>query len=159
MKLIPKHQKIKKPKKPAKPSRAHETQPVAHKIAASLSTMLNDDDLAEVVDVYRRGLKAKQRIWVENSWTDEKGRLKGRWEFVDDFRTQKGCADMIAAYKEGLPVQRQAILLQKFESMDQTRERVSHSPELLKAIGNLQKGGVSVEAGGQVIDIKTEPVP
>jgi len=167
-KLVPKaHQEEsqQKPKKEASASRApaqvEPTRPdrisTAQKIAASLATILNDDDLLLVAAVYRDGLTATQRIWQDNVWTDEKGRLRGKWVEVPDYKTRKACADMIAAYKEGLPVQRQAILLQKFESMDQTRERVSHSPEMLKVIGNLSRSGVKVEAGGQVIEIQTEP--
>jgi hypothetical protein len=169
MKLIPKAQNQKKPKKEGQSSRARsregsalnseaekspEKSSIPQRIASSLANILTDDDLAEVVDVYRRGLRAKQRIWVENAFTDDRGRLRGRWEFVDDFRVQKACADMIAAYKEGLPVQRQAILVQKFETMDETRERIANSPELLKAIGNLSKSGIQVEACGQVIDVE-----
>ena len=164
-KLVPKAQQQLKPKKEGNPSRASAQEParpdrvsIPQKIIASLATILTDDDLLEVAEVYRRGLRAKQRIWVDNAWTDEKGRLRGEWREVDDFRTQKACADMIAAYKEGLPVQRQAILVQKFESIDETRERVSHSPEMLKVIANLSRNGVQVEASGQVIDIQTEPV-
>jgi len=162
MKLIPKAQaqksKEKKPKKRANLSRAsaQEKRPdqisTSQRIASSLAAILTDEDLADVAAVYRDGLKATQRIWHENAWTDDKGRLRGKWVEVPDYKVRKSCADMIAAYKEGLPVQRQAILVQKFESMEQTRERVSQSPEMLKAIGNLQKGGVRVEAGGVVID-------
>jgi len=161
MKLIPKHQNQKKPKKPAKSPRAgahddnHRGGPSKkQKVSETLANILNDGDLRRVAEVYREGLDATQRIWHENSWTDDKGRLRGKWVEVPDYKTRKACADMIAAYREGLPVQRQAILVQQFESMDQTRERVSHSPELLKAIGNLQKGGVVVEAGGEVIDVE-----
>lgn len=164
-KLIPKAQQLPEPKKERNRSRAPAQEPVRpdrvsipQKIIASLATILTDDDLLEVAEVYRRGLRAKQRIWVDNAWTDEKGRLRGEWREVDDFRTQKACADMIAAYKEGLPVQRQAILVQKFESIDETRARVSESPEMLKVIGNLSKLGVAVISGGEEIEIETETV-
>lgn len=163
MKLIPKHQKT-KPNKLGSASRARAcarsregSQPagdsIPQKIAASLATFLTEADLADVVAVYRAGLRATQRIWVEDGTVDERGRRRGHWEHHPDHRTRIACADMIAAYKEGLPVQRQAILVQKFETMDQTRERVAQSPELLKAIGNLTSGGVQVEASGQVIDV------
>lgn len=168
MKLIPKHQKT-KPNKSESPTRARacarsreDSKParnsIPQQIAASLANFLTEEDLADVVAVYRAGLRATQRVWIAEEAVDERGRRRGHWEHHPDFRTRLACADMIAAYKEGLPVQRQAILVQQFESMDQTRERVSHSPELLKAIGNLQKGGVAVEAGGEVIEIQTEPV-
>lgn len=162
MKLVPKLQKEKKPKKAEKSTRAPAQDDERcdriskkQKVAETLANLLTDDDLANVAAVYRDGLTATQRIWQENAWTDDKGRLRGKWVEVPDYKTRKSCADMIAAYREGLPVQRQAILVQQFESMDQTRERVSHSPELLKAIGNLQKGGVEVETGGEIIDVET----
>lgn len=166
MKLIPKDSIPQKPKKVEKSPRAgaqddmHRGGPSKkQKVAETLANILTDDDLANVAAVYRDGLTATQRIWQENVWTDDKGRLRGKWVEVPDYKTRKACADMIAAYREGLPVQRQAILVQQFESMDQTRERVSHSPELLKAIGNLSKTGVAVEAGGEIIDIETETIP
>ena len=165
MKLLPKAQAVQKSNKMEKSARApaqernrHDRISKKERIAATLANLLTEDDIAAVVAVYRDGLKATQRFWQDNAWIDDKGRLRGKWVEVPDHKTRLACADMIAAYKEGLPVQRQAILVQKFESMDQTRERISHSPELLKAIGNLQKSGVAVEAGGKVIEIQTSPV-
>ena len=63
---------------------------------------------------------------------------------------------MIAAYKEGLPVQRQVVLTKAFESAEETIKKIKDSPELLKAIQALQGGGLALEAGGEIIDIESE---
>jgi hypothetical protein len=160
-KLIPKSFEPKNeeptPRAGAQEPQATKTRPlsVKEKIAIGLANILTDEDIQKVVEVYRDGLKATQRIWQENTHRDEKGRLRGSWVEVPDWKTRKACADMIAAYKEGLPVQRQAILVQKFESMEETKERVTQSPEMLKVIAGLAASGVQVETGGQVIDIET----
>jgi hypothetical protein len=63
---------------------------------------------------------------------------------------------MIAAYKEGLPVQRQVVLTKAFESVEATIKKIKGSPEMMKALMALQASGMTVEAGGEIIDIESE---
>ena len=87
------------------------------------------------------------------------GRARGHWEVIPDFKTRIAAANMIAAYKEGLPVQRQVVLTKAFESAEETIKKIKDSPELLKAIQTLQGGGLSLEADGEMIDIQTIKIP
>jgi len=132
---------------------------VPRQIAATLAEKLTDDDLDKVVVVYREGLEATTKIWKEARGRHPDGRLiRGHWEFLPDWRTRKACADMIAAYREGLPVQRQQILVGKFRDIEQTRAVVGSSPEALKAISGLRAAGLAVEHDGQVLEGEFEVV-
>ena len=47
------------------------------------------------------------------------------------------------------------VLTKAFESADETIKKIKGSPELIRAFKALQNGGLSIEAGGEVIDIET----
>ena len=131
---------------------------IPQRVAASLTGILTDEDLADVAAVYREGLKATQRIWVEDATVDERGRRMGRWEHHPDYRVRKACADMIAAYKEGLPVQRQQVLIEKFESTGEKMERYRQSPEMMNVLKALSGLGMQLEVGGEVMKRDVTPV-
>ena len=141
--------------KVARPRTREDRKSLVEKIAANLADVLTEEDLERVAKVYRDALGAKQRFWIEEG-KDESGKSIGHWEWQDDHKTRIQAANMIAAYKEGLPVQRQMVLTKAFESAEETIKKIKDSPELLKALQMLQGGGLSLEAGGEVIDIETE---
>ena len=132
-----------------------ENQPTKVSIQ-TLMEILTDEDLRSVAEVYRGALHANQRHWVDEGKDPKTGRARGHWEVIPDFKTRIAAANMIAAYKEGLPVQRQVVLTKAFESADETIKKIKDSPELLKAIQALQGSGLALEAGGEIIDIESE---
>ena len=139
----------------ARPRTREDRKSLVEKIAANLADVLTEEDLERVAKVYRDALGAKQRFWIDEG-KDEFGRSIGHWEWQDDHKTRIQAANMIAAYKEGLPVQRQVVLTKAFESADEMLAKIKASPEALKAIQTLQGGGISLEAGGEIIDIESE---
>ena len=122
----------------------------------TLMEILTDEDLRSVAEVYRGALHANQRHWVDEGKDPKTGRARGHWEVIPDFKTRIAAANMIAAYKEGLPVQRQMVLTKAFESVEETIKKIKDSPELTKAIQALQGSGLALEAGGEIIDIESE---
>ena len=126
------------------------------RVIQTLMEILTDEDLRSVAEVYRGALHANQRHWVDEGKDPKTGRARGHWEVIPDFKTRIAAANMIAAYKEGLPVQRQVVLTKAFESAEDTIKKIKGSPELLKAIQALQGSGLALEAGGETIDIESE---
>lgn len=121
----------------------------------TLMEILTDEDLQSVAQVYRGALRANQRHWVDEGKDPETGRARGHWEVIPDFKTRIAAANMIAAYKEGLPVQRQVVLKKAFTSADETIKKIKGSPELMRAFEAMKSGGLQIEAGGEVIDVET----
>jgi hypothetical protein len=117
--------------------------------------ILTDEDLQSVVEVYRGALHANQRHWVDEGKDPKTGRARGHWEIIPDFKTRIAAANMIAAYKEGLPVQRQLVVAKTFRSAEETVSKLRQSPELIQALKSLTEAGVELEVDGQVIDIET----
>ena len=116
--------------------------------------ILTDEDLQSVAEVYRGALHANQRHWVDEGKDPKSGRARGHWEVIPDFKTRIAAANMIAAYKEGLPVQRQVVLTKAFESVEETIKKIKGSPEMMKVLMSLQASGIAVESGFKVIDIE-----
>ena len=141
--------------KVARPRTREDRKSLVEKIAANLADVLTEEDLERVAKVYRDALGAKQRFWIDEG-KDEFGKSIGHWEWQDDHKTRIQAANMIAAYKEGLPVQRQVVLTKAFESAEETIKKIKDSPELIKAIQALQGSGLALEAGGEIIDIESE---
>ena len=133
-----------------------ENRPTKVSVIQTLMEILTDEDLQSVAEVYRGALHANQRHWVDEGKDPKSGRARGHWEIIPDFKTRIAAANMIAAYKEGLPVQRQMVLTKAFESAEETIKKIKDSPELTKAIQTLQGGGLALEAGGEIIDIESE---
>lgn len=163
-KLIPKDQITREPKKTegAKHTLAR-TPDAAVKIppqirnpavAKQLCQILTDEDLESVAEVFRESLTATRRFWHSRG-KDAKGKEQGEWVIEPDYKTRLSAAQAIAANKEGLPIQRQVTLQAKFHSMDETKARLSSSPEMLKALAGLRSAGFEVVSDGQVIDVET----
>ena len=115
-----------------KPSRATSVS----KVIQTLMEILTDEDLKCVAEVYRGALRANQRHWVDEGRDPKTGRARGHWEIIPDFKTRIAAANMIAAYKEGLPVQRQVVLAKAFQSAEETI-KIRQCPELIEAIKGL----------------------
>jgi hypothetical protein len=126
------------------------------KVIQTLMEILTDEDLENVAQVYRAALHANRRHWIDEGKDPKTGRARGHWEVIPDFKTRIAAANMIAAYREGLPVQRQLVIAKQFESAADVIASVKQSPELLKAVMSLQSQGIQIEADGQVIDIERE---
>ena len=133
-----------------------ENRPTKVSVIQTLMEILTDEDLQSVAEVYRGALHANQRHWVDEGKDPKSGRARGHWEIIPDFKTRIAAANMIAAYKEGLPVQRQVVLAKAFQSAEETIKRIRQSPELVRAIKNLTVAGVEVEAEGELIHIETD---
>ena len=75
-------------------------------IMKSLLDALDEGDIAAVVRVYREAMLATRRYW-RNGGKSESGQALGEWITEPDHRSRLAAANMVAAYLEGLPVQRQ----------------------------------------------------
>jgi len=72
---------------------------------------------------------------------------------MEDHSLQMSAANVIAAYREGLPVQRQVVLTAKFQGVDETMDRIRSSPAALAALRGFQSAGAEVVLDGEVIDV------
>jgi hypothetical protein len=115
--LAPAHAHAENPQKPVR----------IPKSIQSLLDSLTDDDIRAVAQVYREGMTATRRYWVDEG-KDEDGRIKGHWEIEPDHKTRIQAANMVAAYREGLPVHRQIQLTGEFEDLQTLMEPMQQSP-------------------------------
>ena len=111
------------------------------KVIQTLMEILTDEDLRSVAEVYRGALHANQRHWVDEGKDPKTGRARGHWEVIPDFKTRIAAANMIAAYKEGLPVQRQVVLTKAFESAEETIKKIKARPSCLKPSRRFKEAG------------------
>jgi hypothetical protein len=105
--------------------------PSGLRIPAVIKTLLDtlgEEDLANVARVYRDAMTATRRFW-KNEGTDAKGKAKGRWVVEPDHRTRISAANMVAAYMEGLPVQRQIALRGEFSELGDMIREMNESGE------------------------------
>lgn len=93
--------------------------------AKRLNEMLTDQDLEGAVDVIRQGLKANKRHWdgVAKQMVDE-----------PDMKVRMDAAKTVLSYKEGMPVQRQVVVSETFESLREALAAAEHSPEARRLI-------------------------
>lgn len=117
------------------------------RIIRGLIDALDDDDIFAVARTYRDALTAETRQWEGAGKDPKTGRALGQWVVTPDHKTRIQAANMIAAYKEGLPVQRQVILTNAFEAMDQVLGRMETSPEAARILS----GGQPIEIEGEVV--------
>ena len=92
-------------------------------VLRSLLSAMNDNDVEQIVRVYREAMYAEHRFWKDQG-KDDDGRALGEWVFEPDHKTRVAAANMVAAYAEGLPVQRQLIATGKIEDFEQILGRV-----------------------------------
>lgn len=133
-------------KKVGQGSRARVTKPIvpansdklakSNRILRSLVDAIDDDDVSEVLAVWRRAMKATRKYWQD----PKKGEKRGRWVAEPDFRTQLEASKLVAAYKEGLPVQRQVNLNIGHEELADVLAKAKSSPAALEALKLLGAG-------------------
>ena len=117
------------------------------KKAACLADLMTEQDRADNMRVLREAKNA-----IHHVYDKDLERLVEK----PDHKTRLAATALSLAYDEGLPVQRQVVLTKAFESAEETIKKIKASPELLKAIQTFQAGGLALEAGGEIIDIKPE---
>lgn len=76
-------------------------------VMRTLLEALGEDDLAAVVRVYREAMNAERSFWKETGRDPKTGKSIGAWHSEPDHKTRISAANMVAAYMEGLPIQRQ----------------------------------------------------
>jgi hypothetical protein len=118
------------------------------KIIRTLLDALTDEDLDRVARVYREAMDAETWVWVDEGNDEKTGRAKGHRQFLPDHKTRIAAANMVAAYKEGLPVQRQVRLDGKFSELSDVVERFKQSPAGQRYM-RLIAGGEVQESGGE----------
>jgi hypothetical protein len=81
---------------------------------------MTDDDLEGAIGVIRTGLQATKSHWdgVAKRMVEE-----------PDFKTRMEAAKTIVAYKEGMPVQRQMVVQESYESLRDMLRAADHSDE------------------------------
>ena len=93
--------------------------------AKRLNEMLTDEDLAGAVDVIRQGLKATKQFFspITKQFVQE-----------PDMKVRMDAAKTVLSYKEGMPVQRQVVVSETFESLREALAAAEHSPEARRLI-------------------------
>ena len=137
----------KKPKKTAgsrASARVREEPPVttleSKKLPKVLRTLLDaitDDDVDMVVKVWREAMVATRSFWRESGRDPETKKSIGEWVTEPDHRTRLEASKLVAAYKEGLPIQRQAHFHGTFEDLGQALGKLASSPEGARALASL----------------------
>jgi hypothetical protein len=95
------------------------------KIVRTLLSAIDEDDIDKVARVWREAMDATTMTYDLPSKT---------WVERPDHNTRIKAANMVAAYKEGLPVQRQIQLQGNIEDLNATLERIQSSPEAARAM-------------------------
>jgi len=90
-----------------------------------LSDILHDGDLEEAVNTIREGMKANKTHWDG---------VAKRMVTEPDFRIRLEAGKTVLAYKEGMPVQRQVVMQESFESLRDAIMAADHSDEARKII-------------------------
>jgi hypothetical protein len=93
--------------------------------ARRLNEMLNDEDLAGAVDVIRQGLKATKQFFSP---------ITKQFVHEPDMKVRMDAAKTVLSYKEGMPVQRQVVVSETFESLREALAAAEHSPEARRLI-------------------------
>ncbi len=100
-----------------------------NEIAKKLFDLLNSDDLAGAVAVWRSGMKATKFVW------SQKAQCYIDTGFPDwDVRERMSLA--IAAYMEGKPIERQVQVTGSFEDLGQMIGRINASPAAMRELGD-----------------------
>lgn len=95
------------------------------KLGKRLSELLDDGDLELAVETIRGGLKANKSHWDG---------VAKQMVIEPDFKIRMDAAKTVLAYKEGMPVQRQVVIAESFESLREAIAAATHSPEALRLI-------------------------
>ncbi len=102
-----------------------EPQLPRRRFSKRLNDILNDDDLDNAMEAIRRALKAQKKHWdgVAKEMVAE-----------PDYKVQLDAAKTVLAYREGMPIQRQVVVSEAFESLRDAIIAAEHSPEARKLI-------------------------
>jgi hypothetical protein len=95
------------------------------KVIKALLETIQSDDIDSVARVWREAMGATTAIY---------DLPKKKWIERPDHNTRLKAANMVAAYAEGLPVQRQIQLNANLETLAETLESVKSSPETIRAL-------------------------
>jgi hypothetical protein len=98
---------------------------------------MDEDDIAQVVRVWREAMNATHRYWRDEGKDPKTGRAKGCWITEPDHKTRIAAANIFAAYKEGLPIQRQVNFNMGHEELRDVIEKAKKSPAALEALRGL----------------------
>ena len=97
------------------------------KMIQSLLDSLTSEDIQAVGRVYREAMNATHRYWRDDGKNPKTGRAMGKWIIEADHKTRLAAANMVAAYREGLPVQKQ---IQLSANVDDFQTMVSKYAQL-----------------------------
>jgi hypothetical protein len=106
-------------------------------VIKSLLDSLNADDIDAVARVYREAMLATHRYWSDEGKDPKTGRAKGKWVIEPDHKTRITAANMVAAYSEGLPIQRQVQLNANFKDLSEDLRALKGSPEAMRMLRSL----------------------
>lgn len=101
--------------------------------AKRLLDLLDGDDLKAAVTVWREGMKATKFVWDANTKSfNDTG--------FPDWQIRSEMAEIVVAYMEGKPLERQLQITGKFEELNEMMSRLSGSPAAYRAI---ERSGVT----------------
>lgn len=95
------------------------------RVLRTLLDALDDEDLSAVVRVYREAMGATRTFFLPPHGKGE----KGRWATEPDHKTRIAAANMVAAYMEGLPIQRQLTMRGEFAELGEMINEMRASGE------------------------------
>jgi hypothetical protein len=125
----------------------------------TLLDALTDEDLDRVARVYREAMDAETWVWVDEGNDEKTGRAKGYRQFLPDHKTRIAAANMVAAYKEGLPVQRQIRLDANFTELRDEVEAFKRSPAMQDFARRLASGEIQIPGSEKQVENAREIPP
>jgi hypothetical protein len=108
------------------------------RMIGSLLEAIDANDIQAIARVWREAMNADRRYWVDKGKNPKTGRAMGYWASEPDHKTRIAAANMMAAYTEGLPIQREVQLNANVDDLQQTIDNLKHSPagqKMLEAMG------------------------
>lgn len=100
----------------------------------TLFEALTNDDIIRVAEVYREAMHAERQFWVDQG-RSKTGHALGYWQKEPDHKTRIAAANMVAAYRDGLPIARQLALQGTFEELGILLESMRSSGEAARLLG------------------------
>ena len=111
--------------------------------AAKLSELITDDDRVRAKEVIREAMEATTRVY---------DKANACLDVQPDHKTRLAAATLQLAYDEGTPVKRSISITSDFRSADEIVMAIQSSPEAARALVALSGLGLTLEAGGEVIN-------
>ena len=113
------------------------------KASARLADFITPEDRAENARVIREAKRATHRVYSK----EKKDLIE-----VPDHKTRLAATTLELAYDEGTPVKRSISITSDFRSADEIVQAIQSSPEAARALVALSGLGLTLEAGGEVIN-------